>query len=99
MGLYFFDTSAHICKYVPSPHSRTVRPLVSDSGNQCYIADWTVLEMASSIARNCRKENKEAKETGTNYDLRRKYDLRDRSFALDIADGRLKVRITNSRDI
>src|SRR5882724_6114921 len=99
MTTHFFDTCALVEKYVAGPHSRTIRGIVSKSENHCYIADWTVLEMASSLAKTGRRERDEANRSGAKYDLRRRYDLRDRLFTSDIAAGRLQVRTTNSRDI
>jgi hypothetical protein len=99
MGVYFFDTCALVERYFAGPHSRRVNQIISIRKHSCYIADWTVLELASSLGRCLRRARDEAKRNGVKYDLRREYDVRNRKIARDLADGMFGVRATNSRDI
>jgi predicted nucleic acid-binding protein len=81
MAIYFFDTSALQHRYVQGIYSSTVRRLISHSRNECYIADVTVLEIASALGKQCRQ--------GT---LRHeRYDKADHSFWEDIHAGKLRV--------
>jgi len=86
--IYFFDTSALQHRYVNGPSSRAVRRIVSDERVICYIADWTVVEMASTLARRCRQLSFSC----------RQFDRLEGQFFADIASGRLNVRITSTRD-
>jgi predicted nucleic acid-binding protein len=99
MSVYFFDTCALLERYVEGPHARTISRIVSASENQCYVADWTVLEIASALSRQMRGRRDRAKAGGQKFNLKREYDTRDRRVARDLADGKLLVRNTNSRDI
>lgn len=89
VGIYFFDTSALVHRYLDGPDSRKVRRIVSDSRVICNIADWTILEMVSALARRCRQEAMS----------KRDFDLLEKRFFRDIATGRLRVRVTTSRDM
>jgi hypothetical protein len=88
LSIYFFDTSALQHRYLDGPDSRSVRRIVSDQRVICYIADWTIVEMASALARRCRQAAFSLKE----------FDRLERHFYDDIAQGRLRVRATTSRD-
>ena len=99
MSTYFFDTCALLERYISGPHSRTVNQVISTHTNKCYIADWSVLELASAMGNRLRGARDDAKRVGRKYDLRKQYDLRNRRIAEDLAKGVLDVRATNSRDI
>jgi len=86
---FFFDTAALQHRYVEGPYSRTVRKIVSDRRWDTFIAEITVLEMASALARRCRKQNWPES----------RYDVLDMRFLRDIADHRLRVRRITRRDI
>lgn len=89
MPIYFFDTSALQHRYVDGKHSRRIRRVVSDKRNECYIADWTILEIGSAIARRCRQEQ-----------LRdERFDVADLWFWTDVSNATLKVRETGTREI
>jgi hypothetical protein len=85
---YFFDTSALQHRYVDGPHSRPVRRIVSDGRVLCYIADWTIIEMASALGQRCRQLAMSC----------RQFDRMERDFFADIASARLRVRATSPRD-
>lgn len=61
---------------------------MSDERVICYIADWTIVEMASTLARRCRQ-------AAFSY---REFDVLEKRFFEDVAEGRLRVRATTSRD-
>ena len=86
--IYFFDTSALQHRYLNAPDSRGVRRIVSDERVLCYIADWTIVEMASTLARRCRQLSFS----------HQKFDRLESRFFEDIASSRLKVRTTSTRD-
>lgn len=86
---YFFDTAALQHRYVNSEHSRRVRYLVSRHNGSAYIADWTMLEMPSGLARRCR---------GAGLGIV-SYDRLHSQFIGDVAKGRLIVRHTGVREI
>jgi predicted nucleic acid-binding protein len=88
MAAYFLDTSALQHRYIPSAHSRRIRRVISDTSNQCVIAEFTVLELASAIANRCRQGQMR----------RERYDLADHRFWSDIAEGRLQVRSAGIRE-
>lgn len=83
----FLDTSALKHRYIRSPQRRWISRLVSSRRGRCYIADVTILEMASALGGACRSVRKGL----------RTYDLMDRRFLADVADGRLTVRPANFR--
>ena len=89
MTCCFFDTSALQHRYITGPYSRRVRRIVSDRRGDSFIADVTILEIASTLARKCRKNN---------WDKRR-YDSLDMDFWSDLANRRLKVRETTRSEI
>lgn len=85
----FFDTSALQHRYVDGPESRRVRRLTGDARYECVVAEWTVLEMVSSLARRCRKGGHAV----TVFD---RWELK---FFDDIANGRLHVRAISQQDV
>jgi|ERR1035441_967308 hypothetical protein len=99
MGVYFFDTCALLERYIEGPHARTINQLLGTGKHQCYVADWTILEIASALGQQLRGRRDRARSSGVSFNLRREYDSRDRRIARDLADGRLSVWSTNSRDI
>jgi hypothetical protein len=89
MGTYFFDTSALQHRYIPAKYSQRVNRIVADQSNECFIAEFTVLETASAIANRCRQG-----------ELRHsRYDSADHRFWIDIAEGRLQIRAAGTREI
>jgi predicted nucleic acid-binding protein len=88
MPTYFFDTSALQHRYIDNANSRSIRRIISDKRIVCYIADWTIVEMASALAHRCRQ-------AAMSF---RQFDQMESNFFRDVADGRLRVRITSSRD-
>ena len=86
--MYFFDTSALQHRYLDAPDARAVRRIISDQRTICYIADWTIVEMASTLARRCRQISASLQT----------FDHLERQFFKDIANGNLRVRITSTRD-
>jgi hypothetical protein len=87
MPTYFFDTSALQHRYLDAPDSRSVRRIISNRLTICYIADWTILEMGSTLTRRCRQLSAPCRE----------FDRLEREFFADIAEGRLRVRSTSTR--
>ena len=79
--LYFFDTSALQHRYINGPKSRSIRRTISDSRNECYIADITILEIASTFGRHCR----------SNYLSRKDFLQFDKKFWNDVKSGILKL--------
>lgn len=89
MPIYFFDTSALQHRYIDGPFSRQIRRIISTASNECFIADITILEIASGLGKRCRQGN-----------LRyQRYDQADDHFWRDVADGKLIVRETTRRDV
>lgn len=88
MPTYFWDTSALLHRYVSGPLSRLPKLLISNKKRTNYIADITVLEMASALSKECRRNA---------WNLS-KFDLLETCFMKDIAEGRLNVRDTTKRD-
>lgn len=89
MPVYFFDTSALQHRYMDGPYSKRIRKIISTSGNECFIADVTVLEISSALANRCRQGQ-------LRYE---RYDQADDRFWGDIATGRLDIRDTTQRDV
>lgn len=87
--LRFFDTAALQHRYVSGPASRRIRRLIGDLRDECYVAEWTILEIASALARHCRVG-------GYDVDVYDRWDLR---FFSDIARGKLRVRAVSQRDV
>lgn len=52
--LYFFDTSGLQHVYLNTSESRGIRRTVTDGRNTCFIAEATILEIASTFGRHCR---------------------------------------------
>lgn len=89
MGIHFLDSSALQHRYVESTETSSIKRLVSSRRNECYISEWSVLEMASAFANRCRQGGLPA----------RRYDAMNRAIIKDLANGRLLVRNTTTRDI
>jgi hypothetical protein len=89
MAACFLDTCALQHKYVDSAHSRRVRSLVTRSRSNCFIADRTVVEMASTFARQCRSNG---------WGITR-YDRLYRQFLRDLADGTLQIWTCGPREV
>jgi hypothetical protein len=85
MAVAFFDTSALKHRYIGGVYSSKISRVVGRHQNRTYVADLTILEMPSALGGHCRAARLGAKE----------YDLLDRRFLSDIADGRIIVRQTN----
>jgi hypothetical protein len=86
---YFFDTCALQHRYIQSHYSRRVRVIVGRSTAECFICDWTVVEMASTFARHCR-----VVKAGAAH-----FDKLLLQFIQDIASGRLTVVSTPKRGL
>ncbi len=89
MSIVFFDTCSLVLRYDTRASSRRVRRLISDSRNTVYIADTTVLELASSLATECRRKGADAKV----------FDRMTQKFFADLADETLSVRSTTKREV
>ena len=90
MPVYFFDTSALQHRYFNSPKSRSIRRIISDRRNTCYILDLTIVEIASAMALKCRSNNLNVKE----------YDKLSRKFWLDVSShGPLRVLNSGKREV
>ena len=89
MPVYFFDSSALQHRYMDGPYSKRIRRIISTNSNECFIADVTVLEIASALGRRCRQGN-------FRY---QRYDQADDRFWKDIEEGNLIVRETTQRDV
>ncbi len=86
--IYFLDTSALQHRYINGPKARGIRWIISSRRNHCYIADLSILEIASALALHCRRNSLSL----------RHYSRLDRAFWRDIYDGRIRVRDTRQRD-
>lgn len=86
--VYFFDASALQHRYIDGPKSRGIRQTITDARNSCFISDLTILEIASALARHCRK-NKLPVTT---------YVKLDQAFWRDIYQGKILVRNATQRD-
>ncbi|HEX8634117.1 MAG TPA: type II toxin-antitoxin system VapC family toxin [Pyrinomonadaceae bacterium] len=89
MPTYFFDTSALQHRYFDSDYSKRVRYIISNTKNDCFIADLTILEIASAIGNRCRQ----------GYLRNERYDEADKKFWTDVSTGRLTTRITTPREV
>lgn len=81
MSIFFFDTSVLYFRYDTQSHSRRVRRIVSDPRYDCYIADISIVEIASSFGKQCRLNG-----WGT-----KRFDQMDRRFFSDMARQRLHI--------
>ena len=79
--IYFFDTSALQHRYIDGPKARGVRRIISGSRNHCYIAELSILEISSALARHCRKNALSPEE----------YARLDQRFWRDVFEKRLLV--------
>ena len=86
--IYFFDTSALQHRYIDGSKSRGIRWTISSARNEVYIADLSILEIASAIAKHCRTERLSVA----------RYERIDRAFWQDIRQGKVLVRKTTQRD-
>ena len=86
--IYFFDTSALQHRYLDGPKARGVRRIISSSKNRCYIADLSILEVSSTLAKHCRKNKLSLKQ----------YGRLDQAFWRDVNEGRILVRDTKQRE-
>ena len=66
-----------------------MRRLVSDSRGLCFIADLTILEISSALANRCHQQKLGPED----------YDAMDGAFFSDLAEGRLLVKATTSREV
>ena len=89
MAIRFFDTSVLQHRYIDGEHSQRVRQIVSDTRQSCFIAEPTVLEIASAIGKRCRKGM-----------LRKeRYDRANVLFFQDLATKRLSVQKAGKREV
>ena len=88
MSLHFLDTCALQHRYIDSVYSRRVRSLVSRESCQCFISEWSVLEIASALANRSRKGILSIE----------KFDLLNGHFLKDVASGSLGVINLSGRD-
>src|SRR5258706_4537155 len=88
-SISFFDTCALQHKYVDGPHSRRIRQIIGGVSRECFVAEWTVLEIASAFANRCRAGNFQ-------IDVFDRWELK---FYPDIADRRLNVRPVSQRNV
>ena len=86
--IYFFDTSALQHRYLDGPKARGVRWIISSKRNPCYIADLSILEISSALARHCRRNSLSP------IDYRRL----DQEFWRDVYEGRILIRNTGQRE-
>lgn len=86
--VYFFDTSALQHRYLDGPKARGTRRIISSARNRCYIADISILEISSTIAKHCRKNKLSLKE----------YRRLDQAFWRDVDGGRVLIRGTRQRE-
>ena len=90
MPVYFFDTSALQHRYFDSQKSRSIRRIISDRRNTCYILDLTIVEIASAMAKKCRSNKLDNKA----------YDTIILKFWADVSsDGPLHVLNSGQREI
>jgi hypothetical protein len=88
MPAHFLDSCALQHRYIDSGYSARVRGLVTRRASECFISEWSVLEMSSAFANRLRKNNLSAVQ----------FDSLNNRFLQDIAEGRLKVVEMTSRD-
>lgn len=88
MRLHFFDSCALQHRYLDSPYSRRVRGLISRSGSECYISEWSILEMSSAFANRSRRGGFSTKS----------FDRLNDYFLKDVATGKLNVCNISARD-
>lgn len=88
-SVFFLDTSALIHRYLDCPSSRKIRTIVSRQDTKCFIAELTVLEMSSAIARRLRRDQTSARTT--DLASNRKFDRLESKFFRDISLGLIEV--------
>ena len=89
MPIHFYNTSALKHRYANSAISSRIRRAISNKKCEVYIADLTVVELASGFADFCRK-------SAWGQD---KFDAMYRSFFKDVATKRIKVRESTPNDL
>lgn len=89
MPVYFLDTSALVYRYADGAPSRRVRRVTSDKKSELFIANVTIVEMASALAKYCRTNGHDTK----------KFEVMDSAFLRDIASGRLNIREVTQGDM
>jgi hypothetical protein len=91
MAHCFLDTCVVKYRYIKNPqfraHRQKINRLIGNRNNTTYIADATILEIASALGGYCRENRGSLAE----------YDAMDHEFMQDIADGRFIVRPANKR--
>lgn len=88
MAICFFDTSALEHRYFPTAYSRRTSRLITNSLNECVIADITILDIASKLARRTR----------SGLLTPREYETSDLKFWRDILAGSLQLHKTGQRE-
>jgi len=89
MTLCYFDTSALQYRYTGGRHARTVSRTINDTRNTCFISEFTILEIASVLAKACRREKLKLKD----------FQRMDRKFWEDLDAKRLLVRPLSQTDL
>jgi hypothetical protein len=89
MAHCFFDTCALKFRYADGPYRATVNRIIGNRYNTSYIADLTILEMASAFGSHCRTASLTLAA----------YDLMDLRFMDDVARKRFIVRPTNKLNV
>ena len=87
--IYFFDTSALQHAYIPTTLTRGIRRTLSDGRNTCFIAEASILEIASTFGRHCRKNRLSTLN----------YRRLDNAFWKHVGDRRLHLRSAGQREI
>lgn len=85
---YFFDTSALQHRYLDGSKSRAIRQIISDKRNECFIAELTILEIASALALHCRRNHLPLK----------RFNGLDQMFWRDIFEEKLRVYEPSRRE-
>ena len=80
--LCFFDTSALQHRYITTDNSQNIESVISDSRNECFISNVSILEIASTFGTYCRRNKLRLEE----------YRRLDRLFWADVRSGALKLR-------
>ena len=87
--IYFFDTSALQHIYLQSSLTRGIRRSLSDKRNVCFIAEASILEIASVFGRHCRGNRLSTAV----------YQKLDRSFWKHVKAGKLNIHRAGQREI
>lgn len=94
LATYFFDTCALLYRYADEPNVdraqlRRVRRLISDRRAKNYVADLSVIEVASGLAAARRRHN---------WSLR-KFDSMYGEFFEDLASEKVRLRAVTQREL